>query len=56
MEVMGTAPSFEALKEHEDWGEDTELVDEGEAKIFVTEPALSVRLTFYLPSSRILTV
>ncbi|KAJ9114939.1 hypothetical protein QFC20_001313 [Naganishia adeliensis] len=41
IEVMGTAPSFEALKEHEDWGDDTELVDEGEARIFVTEPALN---------------
>lgn len=56
IEVMGTAPSFEALKEHEDWGDDTELVDEGEARIFVTEPALNVRSTVHLPASYILTV
>lgn len=44
IEVQGTAPSFEALKEHEDWGEDTELLDDAEARIFVTEPALNVSL------------
>lgn len=51
IEVKGTAPSFEALKEHEDWGEDTELVDDAEARIFVTEPALNVRLASFLDIS-----
>jgi hypothetical protein len=41
-EVHGTVPSFQALKADEDWGEDTELVDADEAKIFVTDPALAV--------------
>jgi hypothetical protein len=41
-EVHGTVPSFVALKADEDWGEDTELVDAEEAKIFVTDPALAV--------------
>lgn len=41
-EIHGTAPSFDALKADEDWGEGTELVHAEEAKIFVTEPALKV--------------
>lgn len=44
-EIHGTVPSFEALKADEDWGEDTELVDAEEAKIFVTDPALKVRIS-----------
>ncbi|KAJ9112387.1 hypothetical protein QFC19_000808 [Naganishia cerealis] len=40
LQVLGAAPSFDALRRHEDWGEDTELVDPEEAKIYVTEPAL----------------
>ena len=45
-EIRGTVPSFEALKADEEWGEDTELVDVDEAKIFVTDPALTVRIPF----------
>ena len=44
-EIQGTVPSFEALKADEDWGEDTEMVDPAEAKIFVTDPALTVRVS-----------
>lgn len=48
-EIHGTVPSSEALKAHEDWGEDTEMVDAEEAKIFVTDPALTVRNLFLIP-------
>ncbi|KAJ9105508.1 hypothetical protein QFC21_001879 [Naganishia friedmannii] len=40
-EIQGTAPSFDALKADEDWGEDTELVSPEEAKIYITGPALT---------------
>jgi hypothetical protein len=41
-QVQGTIPSLDELKADEEWGEDTELVPQEEAKIFVTDPAIKV--------------
>lgn len=41
-EIVGTPPSFDALKADEEWGEDTELVEQGEARIWVTDAARKV--------------
>lgn len=41
-EIVGTPPCFDALKADEEWGEDTELVEQGEARIWVTDAARKV--------------